>query len=153
MNSSVSAPSGTRSVITFFALAFGISWAVWIPAALASYDKIAFRMNKDLSSLLGVFGPFIAAVITAAIYDRATGLGISRAFRELFISYDLPERYLLQCIEHATLKRGHVQLNWNGEPLQSSLRIRDQFVGEVRQEAIVLLRAGKVFQYLFKLIR
>jgi len=75
MNSSVSTPSGTRSVITFFALAFGISWAVWIPAALASYDKIAFRMNKDLSSLLGVFGPFIAAVITAAIYDRATGLG------------------------------------------------------------------------------
>ena len=75
MNSSVSTPSGTRSVITFFALAFGLSWAVWIPAALASYGKIAFQMNKDLSSLLGVFGPFIAAVITAAIYDRATGLG------------------------------------------------------------------------------
>jgi membrane protease YdiL (CAAX protease family) len=73
--SPVSISAKSRSLIVFFALTFGFTWAAWVPAALASHNVIPFRMNKDLSSLLGVFGPFIAAVTTTAIYDGRMGLG------------------------------------------------------------------------------
>jgi membrane protease YdiL (CAAX protease family) len=76
MTSTIFIPAKPRSVVVFFLLAFGISWAVWIPAALASHNIITFEMNKDLSGLLGVFGPFFAALITTAMYDGKTGFGL-----------------------------------------------------------------------------
>lgn len=72
-----------RSLIVFFALAFGVSWAVWIPAALASHGLLPFQLSSTLSSLLGAFGPFIAALITTAMYDSKTGL--STLFKRLLI--------------------------------------------------------------------
>ncbi|MBV6402996.1 MAG: hypothetical protein CNIPEHKO_03318 [Anaerolineales bacterium] len=66
------------SLAVFLILAFGISWAVWIPAALASYDFIRFQINPFLTGLLGAIGPSLAALITTAAYDGRDG------FRGLF---------------------------------------------------------------------
>jgi len=76
MASTTRVSSKLCSLVVFFALAFGLSWAVWVPAALASYDLIAFQMNATLGSLLGAFGPCFAAVITTAIYDGRAGFSM-----------------------------------------------------------------------------
>ncbi len=77
------ARSQPRSLVVFFALAFGISWAVWIPAALASYGLLSVQVDPFVSNLLGAFGPFVAAVVTTACYEGRTGLGA--LFKRLLI--------------------------------------------------------------------
>ena len=67
--------STLRSLIVFFALAFGISWMVWIPTALASYELLTFQFDPTLSGLLGAFGPCFAAIITIAIFEGRAGFG------------------------------------------------------------------------------
>jgi len=73
VTSLVSISPKPRSLLVFFLLAFGISWLAWIPAALASHGLLSFRLNPTLSSLLGAFGPFFAALVTTGIYDGKTG--------------------------------------------------------------------------------
>jgi uncharacterized protein len=78
MNTPITVTAKSRSVVVFFLLAFGISWVVWIPAALGSYELIPPQFSFAPSPLLGVFGPFIAALITTAIFDGRAG------FKSLF---------------------------------------------------------------------
>jgi membrane protease YdiL (CAAX protease family) len=78
MGSSITVTARPRSVVVFFLLAFGISWAVWIPSALASYDLLSFQISSTPAGLVGAFGPFLAALITTAIFDGRAG------FRSLF---------------------------------------------------------------------
>lgn len=73
MDSTIATSSKSRSLLVFFSLAFGISWVVWIPAALASYGVVPFQFESTLSGLLGSFGPFFAAIITTAIYEGKAG--------------------------------------------------------------------------------
>jgi len=75
MDSSITVTARPRSVVVFFLLAFGISWAVWIPAALGSHELIPAQFSIAPSPLLGTFGPFIAALITTAIFDGRAGFG------------------------------------------------------------------------------
>ncbi|MFH1634320.1 MAG: CPBP family intramembrane glutamic endopeptidase [Chloroflexota bacterium] len=81
MASTISVSSKPRSLVVFFALAFGLSWVAWVPAALASYDIISIQIDTTLSGLLGAFGPCFAAVITTAIYDGRAGF--STLFKRL----------------------------------------------------------------------
>jgi uncharacterized protein len=74
LSKSFPATAAPRAVAVFFLLAFSISWAVWIPAALASYEIISLPVNATFSGLLGVFGPFVAALVTTIVYDGTTGL-------------------------------------------------------------------------------
>lgn len=76
MASTISLSSKPRSLVVFFTLAFGISWAAWIPTALASYDLVLFQIDSTISGLLGAFGPFFAALITTAIYEGRTGFSM-----------------------------------------------------------------------------
>lgn len=69
--------SRPRSLILFFGLSFGVTWAVWVPAALASHGMTSFQLDP----IVGSFGPFIAAVVTTAIYDGRAGF--SRIFQAL----------------------------------------------------------------------
>ena len=62
-----------RSLLVFFLLAFGISWIVWIPAALASHGLLSFQLSPSATSLLGAFGPSTAALITTGVYDGKAG--------------------------------------------------------------------------------
>lgn len=73
MTAPVAIAAKPRSLGIFFGLAFGISWAVWIPAALASHGLFPVILDTTLSGLLGAFGPFFAALITAAIFDGRAG--------------------------------------------------------------------------------
>ena len=73
MASTISILSKPRSLVVFFALAFGISWIVWIPTALASYGLVPFQVDSTLSGLLGAFGPFFTVLITTAFYEGRTG--------------------------------------------------------------------------------
>lgn len=75
MASTISISSKPRSLVVFFALAFGISWIVWIPTALASYGLVPFQIDSSFSGLFGAFGPFFAALITTAIFERRAGFG------------------------------------------------------------------------------
>ena len=81
MASTISISSKPRSLVVFFALAFGISWVAWIPTTLASYRLVPFQIDSTLSGLLGAFGPFFAALITTAIYEGRAGF--SMLFRRL----------------------------------------------------------------------
>ena len=78
MTSPVSASPLPRSLLVFFLLAFGVSWIVWIPTALASHGLLSFLLSPATTNLLGAFGPFAAALITTGIYDGRAG------FRSLF---------------------------------------------------------------------
>jgi uncharacterized protein len=81
MASTISVSPKPRSLVVFFALAFGISWLVWIPTTLASYGLVPFPIESNLSGLLGAFGPFFAALIATAIYEGRAGF--SMLFRRL----------------------------------------------------------------------
>ena len=54
--------------MTFFALAFGISWALWVPAALFG------SRSTLLVVLAGAFGPTLAALLRTALHDGRRGL-------------------------------------------------------------------------------
>lgn len=64
-----------RSMLIFFALAFGISWAAWIPLALGSTNRIPLPNDTTLLRLFGAFGPFLAAILTTAVFEGRTGIG------------------------------------------------------------------------------
>jgi len=59
-----------RMLITFFVLAFVISWIIWLPLLLfpARADQLDFLV------LIGVYGPFLAGIITTLIYNGRVGL-------------------------------------------------------------------------------
>lgn len=73
-----SIPPKDHSLVVFFVLSFLISWVVWVPACLASYDLVSFKATPTLSGSLGAIGPSLATLITIAIYDGKSG------FRDLF---------------------------------------------------------------------
>ncbi|MBL8057997.1 MAG: CPBP family intramembrane metalloprotease [Anaerolineales bacterium] len=64
-----------RALFVFFALAFGLSWAAWIPLALASRGWLGLPFDATLLALIGAFGPCLAALLTAALCDGRAGLG------------------------------------------------------------------------------
>ena len=70
--------SPTRMALTFFALALGISWAIWVPMSLF--------VPKDSQTpllLLGGFGPMLAALVVARIFTGSEGMRqwLRRTFR------------------------------------------------------------------------
>ena len=72
MNSPISIPPKRYSLLAFFVLAFGISWAFWVPAALDNRGLISFPLPSTFP--LAAFGPTLAALILTAILGRWSGL-------------------------------------------------------------------------------
>lgn len=56
-----------RPVLAFFLLTFGISWAAWLPMALAGIEAPILR-------IVGTFGPLIAALVLTVVSEGRTGL-------------------------------------------------------------------------------
>jgi len=71
---STATPPKPHSLPTFFLLAFGLSWAVWVPTNLASRGLLSFPLPLEYAGLLGAFGPAVAALVTAGIFDGGRGL-------------------------------------------------------------------------------
>jgi len=61
-----------RRVVTYVVLAFALSWAWWIPLAVAGVH-VAPGQGWP-SHLPGLLGPAIAAVVTTAVFDGRGGL-------------------------------------------------------------------------------
>lgn len=61
-------------VVGFFVLAFGISWAFWIPIALSSQGILSFQMPFFLFVLAG-YGPSLAGIIIAGLEKGRSGVG------------------------------------------------------------------------------
>lgn len=68
-------PAKRTALIFYFGLAFAISWNAWLPAALASYNQPAgYAPTQTALQLLGVFGPFLSAIITSILFDGRSGV-------------------------------------------------------------------------------
>jgi hypothetical protein len=124
-----------RSLIVFFALAFGISWAVWIPAALASYGLLPVQLDPILSNWLGAFGPFVAALVTTARYEGRAGLG--GLFERLLIwRVGLELSFLSQQDYPAGLTFGVDTL-----PARKSIALRTQYWQQLDADQAAALKA------------
>lgn len=82
-DSSIKMPPKPYSTVVFFILAFGLSWLVWGPALVAVRGLTAGQINPTLTRLAGAFGPFLAALITSAVFDG--GAGVGRMLRRFLI--------------------------------------------------------------------
>lgn len=66
----------STALVAFFALAFALSWAAWVPAALASHGLLTWDVPSWLSRLVGAFGPSLAALLVAARAGGPAGLRV-----------------------------------------------------------------------------
>ena len=67
----------TNRIIEFFALAFALTWGVWLPFRLFG------EPGGDLVRIMGTFGPTLAALILTAAHDGTAGL--YRLLRRFFV--------------------------------------------------------------------
>src|SRR4051812_5733264 len=58
-------------LVTFFVLAYGLSWAYWIPLALAG---VRVSPGSRSTHFPGLFGPAVAAFVVAGLTDGRRGL-------------------------------------------------------------------------------
>ncbi|HVL25915.1 MAG TPA: CPBP family intramembrane glutamic endopeptidase [Thermomicrobiales bacterium] len=63
---------GTAPIVTFFALAYALSWAAWTPLALLG--QTVHHADTSPSHMPGLLGPMLAALITTAHVDGRPGL-------------------------------------------------------------------------------
>ena len=77
-----------RAIAAFLALAFGWSWAFWVPKALAGLGLLD---GLPVLPELGAFGPSVAAVVLVAYADGITG--VRRLFARA-VQVDYPTRWL-----------------------------------------------------------
>jgi membrane protease YdiL (CAAX protease family) len=78
-------------IVTFIVLSYGISWLIWGRQALDYQLELGWTISK-WNHLLGGLGPFLAAVLTTAIFDQ--GAGLKAYFREKLWTLPAP-RWLL----------------------------------------------------------
>lgn len=78
----------------YFALAFGITWTLQLPAVLAHFGVLPGPEAQYMNFAgLGLFGPMIAALITARVEGGKGGTG--RFFRSLWVWRVSPFWYVL----------------------------------------------------------
>lgn len=78
---------GSTCLLPFFVLAYALSWAMWVPAALASQNLSPWPLPLTPLLIAGSFGPSAAAFIFTARHEGAAGAW--RLFKRGF-AYRLP---------------------------------------------------------------
>ena len=73
-------------VVTFFVLAYGLSWAYWIPLAVAG---VRVAPGSGSTHFPGLLGPAIAAFIVTGLTDGTRGI-IALARRLVLVSRPMP---------------------------------------------------------------
>ncbi len=68
-------PSRRSASLVFFVLVFVISWAFWIPTALAAQGSIRFPVPATVAGLVGAYSPSLIGILLTAIYQGRKGLG------------------------------------------------------------------------------
>jgi membrane protease YdiL (CAAX protease family) len=79
-----------HSVVSYFCLAYALSWAVWIPMALAGMR--AYQGSAWPSHIPGLLGPMLAAFVMSALL--AGGAGVADLLRRMF-RWRVPIRWYL----------------------------------------------------------
>ena len=69
-------------VVTFFVLVYALSWAYWIPLALAG---VSVSPGSRSTHFPGLFGPAVAAFIVAGLTDGRPGI-VALARRLVLVS-------------------------------------------------------------------
>ncbi len=69
--------------ITFIALAYGISWLIWLPNVLAHHFNVPWE-RQDWLHVAGGLGPFLSALITTLIFEKWGG--VKRYFGEKILT-------------------------------------------------------------------
>jgi membrane protease YdiL (CAAX protease family) len=62
-----------RKILTFILFAYGISWLIWLPAALNSLFDLAWTISP-WNHIAGGLGPFLGAIITTFIFEKKAGV-------------------------------------------------------------------------------
>ena len=73
-------------IASFFVLAYGLSWAYWIPLALAGVHVFP---GSPVTHFPGLLGPALAAFIVTAMVDGKRGV-VTLARRLVFVSRPIP---------------------------------------------------------------
>lgn len=84
-----------RTLVTFFVVAFALSWAAWLPQVLDSTGVLDLPDAVGILGLLGPFGPFVAAVW---LTRRAGGGRAVKALLRRGWSRDFDKRWLLPTV-------------------------------------------------------
>ena len=63
-----------KKLILYFALAYLISWIIWLPLILPEYGIHTLPVLPKYHHYLGSFGPMIAAIIVKYIYEDRQGV-------------------------------------------------------------------------------
>ncbi|MDH3651974.1 MAG: CPBP family glutamic-type intramembrane protease [Saprospiraceae bacterium] len=71
-----------KRLLTYFALAYSISWIIWLPLILAEYGVESLPIIPKYHHYLGSFGPMLAAMIMA--YHWKGTHGLKGLFRRVF---------------------------------------------------------------------
>jgi membrane protease YdiL (CAAX protease family) len=61
-----------HTVISYFVIAYALSWAIWIPMALAGMR--VYKGSAWPSHIPGMFGPMVAAFVMSAVVGRGAGV-------------------------------------------------------------------------------
>lgn len=72
MKPPIAIPPKRYLLLLFFVLAFGISWAFWVPAVLDSWGVLSSPVSATFP--LPAFGPSLAAIMLVIITEGAAGL-------------------------------------------------------------------------------
>ncbi len=86
------AAAGERSVAAFLLLAFGWSWGLWGPRALATAGLIE---SAPVPFELGAFGPTVAAFVLVAYAEGVSG---ARRLALRALDLDFPKRWLVPAL-------------------------------------------------------
>lgn len=70
-------------LVTFWLLVFGISWGVWVPLSLAAHGLFELPLSPTLLTLIGAFGPSVAAILLTAATEHWAG--VRRLLKPLLI--------------------------------------------------------------------
>jgi uncharacterized protein len=62
-----------KKLITFIALAYGISWLIWLPNLLAAHANVPWG-HLNWLHVAGGLGPFLSALITTLIFEKWDGV-------------------------------------------------------------------------------
>jgi membrane protease YdiL (CAAX protease family) len=63
-----------KKLITYFLLAYFISWIIWLPLVLEKYGITGLPILPEYHHNLGSFGPMIAAIISKYIFEGRNGV-------------------------------------------------------------------------------
>jgi membrane protease YdiL (CAAX protease family) len=65
--------SPRASLLGFCAVAYGLTWACWLPIGFARAGGVELPISAERLATLGQFGPFAAALLFSALDGRAGG--------------------------------------------------------------------------------